>query len=233
MDEATVSCFVKTTTALSAGNTGLLCNYDDNLAANTTLTPSQGFVYGPGFGVQLAVDTTGASASRAHLRGKVQGPPIAESTVGAVQGAPIKTPVFTIADGKWHQVAVSWKQGGSMIAYTDGVQVATSAANPGTRDIFYAPQRGPVIGGIRNEANRSRVDQLFHGSMDELKVYNYAMTADEIAMDYYNGSGQGACNRTYQNQYDYNGNCVVDLGDFSVLAANWLNCGRTPLSTCP
>jgi hypothetical protein len=75
-----------------------------------------------------------------------------------------------LGDGKWHQVAVTWKQGGSMIAYTDGVQVATSTAVVGTRDIFKPWQRGVVIGGIRTIADRAEIGELYKGLMDDLRV---------------------------------------------------------------
>jgi hypothetical protein len=29
-------------------------------------------------------------------------------------------------------------------------------------------------------------------------------------------------------QFDYDGNCIVDLGDLAVFASHWLSCQRVP-----
>jgi hypothetical protein len=239
MDEATICCWLKAT---QVG--GLITNYNDNILATTPPvttppTPAQAVANTTGFGMELA-GTVGES--RVHLRGETatlmgtapyQATIIAESFVGQVQGAPVKTPAFNmLGDGLWHQVAVTWKQGGSMVAYTDGVQVATAAAAAGTRDIFKAPQRGVVIGGIRTIADRSKVGQRYIGLMDDLRVYNYAMSAHEVADIYHTVTGKGACIETYESAYDYDKNCIVDLADFATLAAKWLSCGLYPADTC-
>jgi hypothetical protein len=55
----------------------------------------------------------------------------------------------------------------------------------------------------------------------------------EVADVYHAVTGLGVCTETYALTYDYDGNCVVDLADFAVLAKNWLSCGRYPADTCP
>jgi hypothetical protein len=223
MDQATISCWVKAT---QIG--GLITNYNDNILENLSLIPPQPAANTTGFGMALA----GTSDGRVHLRGENPGPPISESFMGQAQGAPVTTPPFNmIGDGLWHHIAVAWAAGYQMVVYVDGVQVASTAA--GMPASYAAWQRGVVLGGIRTIADRSKVGELYTGLMDDLQIYNYMKTAHEIADIYTAVTLKGVCTETYASTYDYDKNCVIDLADFAVFAANWLDCGFYPLSTCP
>lgn len=83
-------------------------------------------------------------------------------------------------------------------------------------------------------ANRSAADvlgQFFNGLVDDLKIYNYALDEVEAAYLYYDAAGEKVCINAADPilvQYDFNGNCKIDLGDFAELAANWLTCQQVP-----
>ena len=69
----------------------------------------------------------------------------------------------------------------------------------------------------------------FTGSIDDMKIYNYARTADEIAQDYMNVTGaEYVCdNRGSKNiAYDFDNNCKVDILDFATFVSTWLNDNR-------
>ena len=69
---------------------------------------------------------------------------------------------------------------------------------------------------------------LFDGSIDSLRVYNYVISADEIATEYETLSGNTPCaNHDFTNSelnFDNTSSsyCKVDLGDFAELAEKWL-----------
>ncbi len=71
------------------------------------------------------------------------------------------------------------------------------------------------------------VDPYFEGKIDEVKIYNYALTTEEVAQDYMNIAGGWVCDYDQESlPYDYNGNCVIDLPDFAIFAATWMDSHR-------
>jgi hypothetical protein len=69
--------------------------------------------------------------------------------------------------------------------------------------------------------------ESFNGALDDLRIYNYAMTNIEVADVYHAMSGLRVCLLTYASQFDYTGpagqpDCMVDLYDLVVFANNWL-----------
>lgn len=76
-----------------------------------------------------------------------------------------------LPSGKWSHVAVTLDTAG-VIMYVDGVQVATSTAIT-SRPLDFKP--------ILNYIGRSQYpDPLFKGTIDDFRVYNYALSAGEI-----------------------------------------------------
>jgi hypothetical protein len=69
--------------------------------------------------------------------------------------------------------------------------------------------------------------------MDEIKVYNYAMTAGEIAQVYYEAEGEFCLENPVGDLSGPQGepDCVVDLHDLQKLAEEFLACGYFP--ECP
>ena len=70
-------------------------------------------------------------------------------------------------------------------------------------------------------------DPYFNGMLDDLKIYNYARTTEQIAQDYLGVKGGWVCNNElYDLPYDFNGNCIVDLGDLAIFAGAWMDSYR-------
>ncbi len=66
----------------------------------------------------------------------------------------------------------------------------------------------------------------FNGVMDELKIYNYARTAEEIAREYMEVRAETEFICDLENYdlaaWDFNANCRIDLPDFMAIAEKWL-----------
>lgn len=67
--------------------------------------------------------------------------------------------------------------------------------------------------------------EAFNGCLDDLRIYNYALTADEVAAVY--AEMTNGCALPYASYFDLGGpaqtaDCVVDIYDLAVLAGDWL-----------
>ena len=100
-------------------------------------------------------------------------------------GNSIITSGVNIMDGNWHHVAVRSSSGNYDI-YVDGV----------SRGSGYMPTN-TVLSGTATigayKANKDGDDQ-FRGQIDEVAIYNRALTAEEIQQEYQHGlAGEGYC----------------------------------------
>ena len=108
-------------------------------------------------------------------------------------GAPLLTQVdfggvaagASVTDTNWHHIAVT-SSGGTVIFYIDGTAYPAGTYNP-----TYTFTTEAAIGGRADNLNQNNNDS-FLGAIDELSVYNRALTAGEIAAIYNIGSG-GKC----------------------------------------
>jgi hypothetical protein len=85
------------------------------------------------------------------------------------------------------------------------------------------------VGAVLNYLGKSQftADAEFNGNIDDLKIYNYARTTEQIAQDYLEVAGGWVCNKELTAlPYDFDNNCQVDLGDFAKFAATWLESNR-------
>jgi hypothetical protein len=92
----------------------------------------------------------------------------------------------------------------------------------------------PIIDRMTFGRNRGMAsDYSFKGTVDEVKVWNYGVGEDVIGDEYYNVTGEPACIDPVLIELDDTGSsrCKVDLADFAVMAAGWLDCGLYP--SCP
>lgn len=80
------------------------------------------------------------------------------------------------------------------------------------------------IAGYGNNANPP--SQYFDGMIDDLRLYNYALSAAEAAQLYVDVEGGTAC--PDDPPYDFNGDCITNLADFAKLAASWMECNMIP-----
>jgi len=132
---------------------------------------------------------------------------------------------FSLQDGQWHMFAATWDIGGVRV-YINGEQVA--ANNAGFPEMYTAWERSNLLGASRIMYARWILYDLFEGSIDSLRVYNYVISADEIVAEYETVSGNTPCaNHNFTNNelnFDNTASsyCKVDLGDFAAFAEQWL-----------
>lgn len=125
-----------------------------------------------------------------------------------------------IADNEWHYVTVT-NDGSQMVAYFDGLAQGSSAFNLTDFAAWEYPMYMLAIN------SRGVADQLFNGKADDLRIYNYALSADEVVRAYYDVTGKKVC--VERPIMDLNNDCVVDLADLVMLATSWLESGLRPI----
>lgn len=153
--------------------------------------------------IYLSRNGTTANLTYSHYRGT--------TSAGAV------TAENALNLNEWQMYAAVMDQTGNVTLYRNGVPVQTGT-------IAQMPNiltRSSNFIGKSNWAD----DALYNGLLDDIQIWNYPLTADQIA-DMYAGGAGSFCR--FPPQLDYNGNCVVDLADFAVFAQSWLECGIHP-----
>jgi hypothetical protein len=126
-----------------------------------------------------------------------------------------------IADNQWHLVTMTYN-GGSVVTYLDGVAVRTNGTTISNFvDWEYLPL--PILA----INSRGTIAGKFSGSVDDLRIYNYGFTAEEVIDLFYAVTGEKIC--LYGNPAaDISGNCTVDLEDIAIIAESWLETGLYP-----
>ena len=134
----------------------------------------------------------------------------------------VTSPEGVLPDHEWTFVTATLTSDTGRL-YINGELVATSTSL--TNDpISYGPTSQNWIG----RSQWGGGDGYFNGMIDELKIYNYGLKTVEIGKDYLADSQEAyVCNfEADELPYDYNGNCLVDLGDLAVFAVSWLESNR-------
>ena len=129
--------------------------------------------------------------------------------------------VISVNDGQWHMVTGVLRNVDGAVTvelFVDGIRRGT--AGPYTNvaltesDLFFG-------------ANRLNGMSPLTGYIDDVRIYNYARSLEEIADEYkavYPGILCIDPDFTGR-EFDFNGNCVVDLADFAAMAEAWLATG--------
>jgi len=84
-----------------------------------------------------------------------------------------------VDDGQWHHI-VGIRDGNSLRIYVDGLQDGADVTLPGGYDLSGTSQANAYIGAGWSFAN-SRLQKFFTGAIDEVRVYNYALSETEVA----------------------------------------------------
>ena len=114
---------------------------------------------------------------------------------------------------------------GTSTSYVDGKSVASA-------DFLFRPETTDTIwiGAAENNIDRS-----FKGAIDDLRIYNYELTPEEV-IDLYNANPAlqdiAVCLYPINETLDFVDDCKIDLLDFAVFASGWLDCGLYPVSGC-
>jgi hypothetical protein len=84
------------------------------------------------------------------------------------------------SDGQWHYAVVTY-DGSAIRLYIDGSQVATKSTSGATPDNTGTQP-------LRIGANSLALNQYFTGSIDEVRVWNRAVTSSEVSSQYNSGT---------------------------------------------
>ncbi|HOK65846.1 MAG TPA: hypothetical protein PK054_11670 [Anaerohalosphaeraceae bacterium] len=134
-------------------------------------------------------------------------------------------------DGQWHMIAATWAMDDIMRVYVDGSLIATSGS--AVSSTFLPWVNGMLIGASPQDT-QGGIHRYFNGLIDNLRVYNYVLTSETIAQEYYNLTGKPGCIYTDFPGSNFNVDntgtsyCRVDLADFALMAQNWLAEGFYP-----
>jgi len=123
---------------------------------------------------------------------------------------------------QWQLITVTF-DGTTARIYSNGVQKGGSNFQLGD-----AVDAMINIGGSSFDTVPAR---WMNGVLDDVKIFNYSLSDVEVAQMYVSGDpGSQVCVQSLRPaaSVDLNNDCKVDLADFAVLAANWLDCGLIP-----
>ncbi len=118
--------------------------------------------------------------------------------------------------GEWIFVAAS-HDGETTRWYGNGVQIGEATRLLNTYDLW-------------TMGKRADNDNLFTGLIDDIRLYNYALSSKEIAKLWTDVSGGYVC-LAGPPLYDFNQDCRVDLADLAIFTAQWMDCTRYPECT--
>ncbi|MCK4999838.1 MAG: immunoglobulin domain-containing protein [Anaerohalosphaera sp.] len=139
-----------------------------------------------------------------------------------------------VQDGSWHHVVMTYEPGynpedpdrkqgrvyinGGGVTYDEEGATSwlrTTGSGTGTPALRWDV---PLRIGCDNETGAGSLD----GTVDEVKIWSYALTPTEVAQEYtsYETEAQ-IC--TDEVLFDYNNDCEVGIADFAIFAAEWLN----------
>ena len=125
----------------------------------------------------------------------------------------------TITTDEWHSIVAAGDSTGLRL-YIDGKPAGTDNQS---NDGFGASDFVVKIGGDGIWDDASVNGNFFNGLIDEVKILNYAMSAIEAAKMWVDQMGGTVCIGTLP-VYDFNGDCITDLVDFTMFAGTWLDC---------
>jgi hypothetical protein len=96
------------------------------------------------------------------------------------------TSTSVVADGNWHHIAGTFEPSTKQVIYVDGVAETTDTSSiPSSIDLSTDEANTPIrIGNFENDA------LYFEGLLDEVKLYNKALSASEILKNYKHQKGK-------------------------------------------
>jgi len=121
-------------------------------------------------------------------------------------------PVDSSFNGDWHHLAGTY-DGNELKLYIDG---RLEAATP------YVGSIDSSTFNVNIGRNSEITDRFYNGLIDDVRIYNYALSADEVRWL--------LCDRPPRG--DLNRDCRVDFVDFAILASSWLDCGLMVPELC-
>jgi len=134
------------------------------------------------------------------------------------------TPAPTFARGQWHMLTLTYDADTQKVKlFVNSDQIIDFNKN------FTGFGTNVSFGG--DGAN----GYPYFGTIDDMKFYNYALSVEEIAWLYTQGSGERVCLRrpaTDVSGPDGTPDCLVNIFDLVEMAGGWLQCNRIPSDGC-
>ncbi len=135
-------------------------------------------------------------------------------------------------EGKWRFVAITYdpETNEEVIygIYDDDDVIDVLHSNTFSSSVPQTTDNHLRIGG---RSPNSNTQYFYEGSIDDVRVYNYALTASDIQAIYAEMTSLPLC-MNIENPaiapYDYNKDCQVNLEDFTHFVSSWLECGLVP-----
>lgn len=100
-------------------------------------------------------------------------------------GDNVQTTSNTWVAGKWYHVAATVSGGSTAYIYVNGVRDNYNSDTSVAGNAINGTTNTPLNIGLARVASG---DQFFNGSIDDVRIYNYARTASQIAWDYNKGA---------------------------------------------
>lgn len=115
--------------------------------------------------------------TRLNIDGKI------ESRIGFdVSTNYTSTDGITVNNNSWHQIIVVYKRNGNMTRYLDGKIYGSPLSIAASSNVSINTANNFIVGA------GSGPSQLFQGQIDDIRIYNYALTSTQIQTLYNNGS---------------------------------------------
>ena len=142
-------------------------------------------------------------------------------------------PAAGIDNNNWQHLVITVDADRNVEFYKNGVQLDRYVAgNDAAWNIGWSTisQAIPYVERTSNFIGKGNwPDALYSGLMDDLRIYNYALSSDDI-QELFLSAQPFIC--TERPVMDLNDDCKVDFADLAVFAASWLECGRFPADKC-
>lgn len=136
------------------------------------------------------------------------------------------TAAGAIALNTWQMFTVTVDHTGAATLYKNGSQIAAGTVDVPNNDLR-----------INNWIGRSAwsADALYRGRLDDMRIFNYALSPIEVATLYTNvKTTEYVCVPDPENPlaYDFTGDCRVNLDDLAEMVTWWIECMRIPDAAC-
>ncbi len=122
---------------------------------------------------------------------------------------------------RWYHLVLS-NRFGLVRAYVDGILILESMQT--------TPVSSRLLPGTLGAWYDGGYSRFLDGAIDDVRIYNYAMDALDVALLNAETTGKPVC--LTRPEFDLNGDCRATLEDFAVMAASWMECNRVPTSAC-
>jgi hypothetical protein len=127
-----------------------------------------------------------------------------------------------VSDSNWHLLTYT-RDGATGSVYVDGVRENTHTAN-----YNFSPND---LWSIGQEWDTTTPSDFLRGQVDDVQMYNYALSASDVAKLYTDVKGGSVCME--YDERDFNKDCKVNLKDLATFVSQWLDCNLIPATACP